>query len=109
MNVTRSPLDVHPTEQSTKAVGQRADERLLFEAVLAEGLVDVTRLLHPEDADFFTWWAPWRDHKARNIGWRIDYILASPAMAKLTTACYVQRDVGASDHGPLIAVFDLEP
>lgn len=107
MNVTRGPIDVHPTERSFKAVGQREDERLLFEAVLKEGLVDVARQLHPDDPDFFTWWAPWREHKARNIGWRIDYILASPALAKLTRACYVQRAIGASDHGPLIAEFDL--
>lgn len=107
MNVTRSEQDVYPRERNPKLVGQRPDERLLFEAVLGEGLVDVARQLHPDDEDLFTWWAPWREHRQRNIGWRIDYILASPALAERVTASWSQRQVGTSDHGPVIATFAM--
>lgn len=107
MNIARDERDLHPRERNPRLVGQRPDERVLFEAVLDEGLVDVARHLHPDADDMFTWWAPWREHRARNIGWRIDYILASPAMAARATACYSQREVGTSDHGPVIAEFDL--
>ena len=41
------------------------------------GLVDVGRALAPDDEGLFTWWAPWRNMRQRNIGWRLDYILAS--------------------------------
>jgi exodeoxyribonuclease-3 len=45
--------------------------------------------------------------KQRNIGWRLDYVLASSSVASKTMSCVVQRDVGTSDHGPVIAIFDL--
>jgi exonuclease III len=61
---------------------------------------------HPEDAEFFTWWAPWRNLRQRNIGWRIDYILASTALAEKARACQSLREVGTSDHAPLVATFD---
>ena len=43
------------------------------------GLVDVHRKVEPENAEIFTWWAPWRNLRQRNIGWRLDYVLASTA------------------------------
>ena len=43
--------------------------------------MDVHRTLEPDNADLFTWWAPWRNMKQRNIGWRLDYVLASDALA----------------------------
>ncbi|PYP08080.1 MAG: exodeoxyribonuclease III, partial [Gemmatimonadetes bacterium] len=52
----------------------------------------------------FTWWAPWRNLRARNIGWRLDYVLASPAIAARATSCVVQADVGTSDHAPVVMI-----
>ena len=46
----------------------------------AHGLVDVGRAVDPDNDDLFTWWAPWRNLRQRNIGWRIDYVLASDAL-----------------------------
>jgi exodeoxyribonuclease-3 len=45
--------------------------------------------------------------KERNIGWRLDYLFASQSLAERAMSCIVQREVGTSDHGPVIAVFDL--
>jgi exodeoxyribonuclease-3 len=61
----------------------------------------------PNNAELFTWWAPWRNMKQRNIGWRLDYVLASTSIAEKTVSCVVQREIGTSDHGPVIAIFDL--
>jgi exodeoxyribonuclease-3 len=102
MNITRSDLDVHPKERKPGAVGQRPDERALFEALLDGGLVDVGRERDPDNPGLFTWWAPWRNLRARNIGWRLDYVLASPPVAERATACVVQADVGTSDHAPVV-------
>ncbi len=44
--------------------------------------------------------------RQRNIGWRLDYVLASEALAATATACPVQKDVGTSDHAPVVATFD---
>jgi exodeoxyribonuclease-3 len=106
MNVALTDLDVHPKERKPGIIGQRPEERALMERIIGHGLVDVHRKLEPDNADLFTWWAPWRNMRQRNIGWRLDLILASRAIADTTTSCVVQREVGTSDHGPVIAVFD---
>ena len=73
---------------------------------MSRGLVDVGRALDPENAELFTWWPPWRSMRQRNIGWRIDYIFASAALATTATACAVRADIGTSDHAPVVATFD---
>jgi exodeoxyribonuclease-3 len=98
-------MDVHPKERRPNIVGQRPDERALLEQILDRGLVDVHRTLEPDNADLFTWWAPWRNMKQRNIGWRLDYVFASSALAARVTSCVVQREFGTSDHGPVVATF----
>lgn len=108
MNVARTEMDVHPKERKPRAIGQLPEERALIERLIGRGLVDVQRHLHPDNADLFTWWAPWRNMRQRNIGWRIDYILASRALADRATSCTVQRETGTSDHGPVIAEFQCE-
>ena len=102
MNIARSEQDVHPRERKPNAIGQRPEERLLFEELLGPHLVDVGRALDPENENLFTWWAPWRNLRVRNIGWRLDYVLASRSIAKEATSCVVQKDVGTSDHAPVV-------
>ncbi len=102
LNVARADIDVHPRERKAGVIGQRDEERALFEALLGDFLIDVTRARHPDDAALFTWWPPWREMRKRNIGWRIDYILASRAIAERATECRVLADVGTSDHAPVM-------
>jgi exodeoxyribonuclease III len=102
INIARSEMDVHPKERKPNAVGQRPEERALFETLLRAGLEDVGRVFDPDNAGLFTWWAPWRNLRARNIGWRLDYMLASPAMMARATSCAVQAEVGTSDHAPVV-------
>jgi exodeoxyribonuclease-3 len=68
--------------------------------------VDVGRALDPGNDGLFTWWAPWRNLRQRNIGWRLDYVLASEDLARRARACPVQKEVGNSDHAPVVASFD---
>jgi exodeoxyribonuclease-3 len=105
VNVARSERDVHPKERKPNIIGQRPEERALFERILAHGLVDVGRAIDPDNDDLFTWWAPWRNMRQRNIGWRLDYVLASEGLAARATSCPVLRDVGTSDHAPVVATF----
>jgi exodeoxyribonuclease-3 len=106
MNVARTDMDVHPKERKPNIIGQRPDERALIEQLIGRGLVDVHRALDPDNADLFTWWAPWRNMRQRNIGWRLDLVLASQSLASRALSCVVQRETGTSDHGPVVAVFD---
>ena len=104
MNVTRGDMDVHPKERKPNAIGQRPDERELFERVLdGGGMVDVGRALDPENDRLFTWWPPWRNMRRNNIGWRLDYILAGQPAAGRIAACSVLAETGTSDHAPVIA------
>ena len=105
LNVTRTERDVHPKERKKNGICQRPEERALLEAILARGVVDVGRALDPENDELFTWWAPWRNLRQRNIGWRLDYVLASEDLAKRATACRSFREFGTSDHAPVAAVF----
>jgi exodeoxyribonuclease III len=106
INVARADIDVHPRERKAGIIGQRDEERELFEALLSHHSIDVTRELHPEDERLFTWWAPWRNLRQRNIGWRIDYILASRAIGARMSDCSVLADVGTSDHAPVVMTFE---
>jgi exodeoxyribonuclease-3 len=106
LNVARTDMDVHPKERKANAIGQRPEERALFERLLGRGLVDVGRALDPENDRLFTWWAPWRNLRQRNIGWRLDYVLASEPLARRAGACTVFADVGTSDHAPVVATFE---
>ena len=105
LNIARAEIDVHPKERKPRAIGQLPEERALLERIIGNGLVDTGRALEPENDQMFTWWAPWRDMKARNIGWRLDYVLASEAIFAKVEGCVIQREFGTSDHGPVVATF----
>lgn len=103
LNVAHTPMDVHPKERAV-VTGQLPMERTALDDILAHDLVDLGRKAAPDDEGLFTWWAPWREMKQRNIGWRLDYIYASGKLAKGMRSCVVEKDVGTSDHAPVVAV-----
>ena len=105
LNIARTDMDVHPKERKPLAVGQLPEERAQLERIIGHGLVDVGRALEPENDQMFTWWAPWRNMRQRNIGWRLDYVLASRSLFEQGVRCEVQKDVGTSDHAPVVATF----
>jgi exodeoxyribonuclease-3 len=107
LNVARTDMDVHPKERKPRAIGQLPEERALLERIIGHGLVDVHRALEPQNDQLFTWWAPWRNLRQRNIGWRLDYVLASESLFARVRSCRVDREFGTSDHGPVVAEFDL--
>ena len=99
---------MHPKERKADVIGQLPEERALFERLL--GRRARRRRPHARSrttTQLFTWWAPWRNMRQRNIGWRLDYVLASDALAATRDACPVLREVGTSDHAPVMATFDL--
>jgi len=109
INVAREPRDVHPKLRNPKQIGQTSDEQAQLERIIAHGLCDLSRKFRPDDDRLFTWWAPWREHRQLNIGWRLDYVLASNELAERALSCEAFREFGSSDHAPVIAVFDVEP
>jgi exodeoxyribonuclease-3 len=107
LNIARADIDVHPKERKPRAIGQLPEERAQLERIIGHGLVDVSRALEPDNDQMFTWWAPWRNMRQRNIGWRLDYFLVSQPLFDRVRSCRIERETGTSDHAPVIADFDL--
>jgi exodeoxyribonuclease-3 len=108
LNVAREERDVHPSLRKRDQIGTTPDERQQFARILGHGLVDLSRQFEPDNDRLFTWWAPWRNLREKNVGWRIDYILASTELAQRASSCVAEREFGKSDHGPLTAAFDID-
>jgi len=108
LNVALEPRDVHPKLQKPDQIGQTPAERAQLQRIIDHGLVDLSRKFHGGDDQLFTWWAPWRNNRERNIGWRLDYVLPSAVLAERAISCDAFRERGSSDHAPVIATFDLE-
>ncbi len=102
-NVARERRDVHPSLQKEQEIGQTPGERAMFAGLLAHGLVDLGRHFAPDDDRLYTWWAPWRNLRQKNVGWRLDYVLASEKLAAQARSCVASREFGTSDHGPVLA------
>jgi exodeoxyribonuclease-3 len=102
LNVAREERDVHPKERKPNQIGTRPEERALLARLIDGGLADVGRMLDPANDNLFTWWAPWRSLRQRNIGWRIDYVLASEPLAASARSAVSMREFGTSDHAPVV-------
>jgi len=103
LNVAHREIDVHEKERKPTVIGQLPEERAQFDRLLGAGLADLGRALDPDNDQYFTWWPPWRSMRQRNIGWRIDYVLASAPVAARAVSCPSFREVGTSDHAPVVA------
>lgn len=112
INVAPAPIDVYDPVTLQGEVGFHPDEHAALEKVKSWGFTDLFRMFHP-DVKQFTFW-DYRIPKSfrRNLGWRLDHILATEAMVAISTGCMVDdRPRGlekASDHTPVVAEFDAE-
>ena len=69
--------------------------------------MDTFRARHPGEAGYYTWWRQWGGARENNVGWRIDYVLASPSAARRVTEAFIWPHVTGSDHCPVGV--DLSP
>lgn len=111
LNVARTPIDVHNPEERANHVCYHIDARNALEGCIAWGYEDVFRKHHPEPGQFSFF--DYRTPKAaeRGLGWRIDYILASPPLAKQSKTAEIdlapRLKPKASDHTFVTVEFDL--
>ena len=72
------------------------------------GLTDIYRRLHPETTDeCYTWWSNRGQAYAKNVGWRLDYHIASPAIAALARKAAIFKEQRFSDHAPLVIDYNM--
>jgi exodeoxyribonuclease III len=103
-NIARTEKDLKNWRGNQKNSGFLPEERAWMNGLVDDlGWVDVYRNLYPQaEGEGYTWWSNRGNARADNVGWRIDYQLASPNLASKATRAWVVRDPGFSDHAPLV-------
>ena len=109
VNIAHKEMDLKNWKGNLKNSGFLPEERAWMTKALSEGgLVDVYRQLQPEATDAaYTWWSNRGQAYAKNVGWRIDYHLATPALAALARRESIYKGEKFSDHAPLTIEYEL--
>jgi exodeoxyribonuclease-3 len=100
-NVAHNDIDLANPKDNIGKHGFTNEERAGFDAFMSAGLVDTFRTKHPDTKEAYTWWTHWANARARNIGWRIDYWLASRELIDKIIEAKIHPDVLGSDHCPV--------
>ena len=109
-NIAHKEIDLKNWKSNQKNSGFLPEERAWLSQVFDEhGWVDVFRRLHPDATDTcYTWWSNRGQAYAKNVGWRIDYQIATPGIAAKALRAEVYKATKFSDHAPLIIDYDYE-
>jgi exodeoxyribonuclease-3 len=102
LNVAHQEIDLKNAKGNRNNSGFTLEEREKMTQLLDAGYVDTFRFLYPERADAYTWWSNMPGVRERNVGWRIDYFLASSRLGDLLTEAQIDCHVLGSDHCPII-------
>ena len=110
INIAHQQIDLKNWRSNQKNSGFLPEERAWMTRLLTEGgLVDVYRHLQPEATDAcYTWWSNRGQAYANNVGWRLDYQLATPALAAKARKERIYLDQRFSDHAPLVIDYDFK-
>ncbi len=108
LNVAHTELDLARPKENVGKKGFTTEERAGFTAMEQAGFIDTFRVLHPQEGGHYTWWSHFGQARARNIGWRIDYIMMSPHLRSLLQRASIHPDVMGSDHCPVSVELGIE-
>lgn len=100
LNVAHTELDLANPKSNRGKKGFTEEERRGFENLLDAGYVDTFRLFQQGNGHY-TWWSPFANSRARNVGWRIDYVLVSQGLRGAVKSAAIHADVLGSDHCPV--------
>lgn len=100
LNVAHQARDLARPRENVRTHGFTAEERAGFDAFLGAGFLDTFRLF-VEEGGHYTWWSQMNRARERNIGWRIDYFLASAVLQPALRRAWILAEVTGSDHCPV--------
>ncbi len=106
LNVAHTELDLARPQPNRGKKGFTDEERAGFQAFIDAGFVDTLRMFK-EGNGYYTWWSNFGGARARNVGWRIDYVLVSGTLRDKVTAADIYPAVMGSDHCPVSVTLDL--
>lgn len=104
-NTAHTELDLARPKQNVKTSGFTPTEREELDQWVAAGWVDTFRHFEP-GPDHYSWWSQRLGARERNVGWRIDYVFASPGAMPFVREAMIQKDVLGSDHCPVGVIVD---
>lgn len=109
-NIAHREADLKNWKSNQKNSGFLPEERAWLTRLFDEvGWVDVYRSLHPDTTDAcYTWWSNRGQAWAKNVGWRLDYQIATPGTALAAKATAVYKDERFSDHAPLTVDYQID-
>ena len=81
-NVAHHEIDVARPDEAIKGTGFLPQERAWVSKYIESGYTDTFRAQHPDAVAQYSYWDAWRERRARNIGWRIDYVMVSEDLAR---------------------------
>lgn len=99
-NVAHAEIDLANPKQNKGKHGFTDEERAGFGNFIKAGFLDTFRFLHPTEIKY-SWWSHWARSRERNIGWRIDYFLASKKLEKRILKADICAEIMGSDHCPV--------
>ena len=106
INVAHEEIDLAHPKENRGVHGFTDEERAGFSRIIDAGYLDTFRLFHPEGGNY-TWWSLASGARSRNVGWRLDYVVISPALKPRLRDAFILRDIPGSDHCPVGIVLDL--
>jgi len=107
VNIAHKEIDLKNWKGNQKNSGFLPEERAWMSHALDKiGLVDVFRTLNPHP-DQYTWWSNRGQARAKNVGWRLDYHLATPGIAAKALREHIYRQERFSDHAPVVIDYDV--
>jgi exodeoxyribonuclease-3 len=101
LNVAHNEIDLANPKANVGKHGFTNEEREGFGTFEKAGFVDTFRTANPDKTEVYSWWTHWANARARNVGWRIDYWLASKGIADRVSNPAIHPDVMGSDHCPV--------
>lgn len=101
LNVAHKEIDLKNPKTNRRNPGFTDEERSKMTALLDCGFVDSFRYLYPEKEGVYSWWSYRFRAREKNIGWRIDYFLASKRLADNITDAVIHTEIFGSDHCPV--------
>jgi exodeoxyribonuclease-3 len=101
MNVAHTEIDIARPKENRRSPGFTEEERGKMTELLAAGFTDTFRFLHPDARAAYSWWSYRMRARERNVGWRIDYFLASDRLRPQLAGAAILTDVFGSDHCPV--------
>ena len=101
LNVAHQEIDLKNPKTNRRNAGFTDEERKCFGKVLENGFVDTFRYFYPDQRDAYSWWSYMGRAREKNVGWRIDYFVASGSLQERLADAKIHPDVFGSDHCPV--------